>query len=163
MNDPNLLLTELAACLCAELTPDGADEPDLCFCGVLPGRIAIADAGFECDNSCGMAWVRLDAAYPATGPGVVAEQQNSCGSLLGLDIEIGVLRCYDTPADGSAPEGAALAASVALQNEGMMAIRRAIKCCEALSDVDYILGLFTPDGPQGGLVGGAWSLSVVLD
>jgi hypothetical protein len=160
------LLCDLAACLCAELTPDGRNEPDLCFCGVIPGEIADAGmAGFggSCESGeCGMAWVRLEAAYPAETAGEVSVTANNCGTFLGLDIEIGVLRCVDCGEDGEPPTAAALEKAVAKQLADMEAMRSAVRCCDALADIDYRLGTYAPVGPQGCVAGGVWTVSVTL-
>jgi hypothetical protein len=157
---------DLAACLCAELTKDGAAGPDLCFCGVLPGEIVVADVGAEenCDNGCGMAWTRIVSAYPAQTVGEVAVEPNTCGANLGVDIEVGILRCYQLPDNGDPPSPEVLAAAAARQADDMMSMYRAVKCCEALQEfgIDYLLGIFTPSGPLGGVVGGTWTLSVIF-
>lgn len=157
---------DLAACLCAELTPDGAAGPDLCFCGVLPGEIVVADVGAEenCDNGCGMAWTRIESAYPSESVAQVRVTPNSCGAQLGIDIELGVLRCYPLPDNGQPPDAQVLAEAAAAQQNDMMAIWRAVNCCEILKDVnvDYLLGVFAPSGPLGGVVGGTWTVSVLF-
>jgi hypothetical protein len=156
------LLTSIAACLCAELTPDGQDGPDLCFCGVVAGEGVVADIGFECDDRCGMAWVRLVTAYPAIQIGQFDQSGNTCGAFLGLDVEVGVLRCVEVAEGTDVPDPEDLIAQAVQQNDDMVLIRKAIACCTALDNVDYMLGTYTPIGPEGALGGGAWTLSVLL-
>lgn len=159
------LLCSLAACVCAELTPTGRPGPDLCFCGVLPGDIADAGlAGLDgnCEDGCGMAWVRLESAYPAVSVGQVSTDENSCGTYLGLDIEIGTLRCIELGEDGEPPSAAAFETAVRQQLSDMEAVRRAVKCCDSLRDLDYLLGVYAPAGPQGGVAGGVWTVSVLI-
>lgn len=159
--DPYSLLVDLAACLCAELTDDG--EFDLCFCGVMPGQQFAQDYLWGCDNgNCGAAWVRLITAYPADGVGEPAEEPQGCRNSLGIDIEIGVIRCIEQPADGEAPTEAMLAAAAVLQMADLMAVRKMLACCSTLQDFDYALGTYTPSGPQGAITGGRWTLSVLL-
>lgn len=155
------LLVDLAACLCLALTPEGEDDPGFCFCGVLPGNAIPAYVGFDCDT-CGMAWVRLDNAYPATSLGQPLENPNSCGAFIGLDIELGVMRCVAQQDADDPPPAAELQDLASQQIRDMLAMRSAVACCDALDDIDYALGTFTPTGPQGGVVAYTWNLSVIL-
>lgn len=153
-------LTDLAACLCAQIEKDGGPEP--CFCGVIPGDAAVGDYAGDCDEKCGMAWVRLVAAYPATGVGVADETAGNCSASLGFDVEVGILRCIPIHDDGSplTPEEATDATT--LQVADMLTMWRAITCCEAITSKDYILGGYAPMGPLGGLVGGGFQIRTVL-
>lgn len=86
------VMVALAACLEAELTEAGLGP--LCFCGVVPGDMAMVDAsGCESgDGECGSAWVRLVQAYPSDqfpAPAQIA----TCSTALAYDLEIGVARC----------------------------------------------------------------------
>lgn len=157
------LLCDIAACLCAELTPEGAPGSGLCFCGVAPGRTFAEDYIFGCDSKCGAAWVRLITAYPADGPGLRAENPTRCGSFLGADIEVGVIRCVEQESDGAPPTEAAMEDATAQQIADMVAIRKALACCPSLNDLDYSLGHYTPSGPNGAVVGGTWTVSVVFE
>jgi hypothetical protein len=161
MSDLSEMLTNLAACLCAELTPDGADGPDLCFCGLMPGQQPALDLG-DCPDACGMAWVRLMDAYPAVGLGVEWDPTNNggCGPMIGATVEVGVIRCFEQPAHGGPPEPEELLAGTQQQIEDMLAMRRAIMCCN-LDDEDYALGRYAPYGPQGFIVGGWWTLDLL--
>lgn len=159
---PYDLLCNLAACLCAELTPDGAPEPDLCFCGLVPGQVFAHDYAWECDSKCGAAWVRLVTAYPAEGVGVPAENRLGCGTLLGMDIEVGVIRCITQEPDGNPPTVEELETAAANQFADMIASRKAIKCCEGLQQYDHSLSVYQPLGPQGMVTGGAWVVSVAM-
>lgn len=158
MPTPYALLTDIAACLCAELG-DG-----LCFCGVVPGREFAHDYIWTCDTDgpCGAAWVRLVTAYPADGVGVRQQNPTGCGTSLGLDVEVGVLRCVEQPSNGKAPTEEMLAVAAEEQLGDLVAIRRMLSCCSSLTDLDYTLGTYTPIGPRGAVAGGTWSLSVLL-
>ncbi len=153
---PSELLCDLASCLCAELD----DGEELCFCGVLPGELVLADlAGYECGQACGMAWVRMASAYPSTIIGEADTTQMNCDKMLGLDIEIGVYRCVADLDDPTVvPEPARLIEVSDLAIEDMLAMRRAVHCCSALADQGYSLGLYVPLGPVGGIAGGTWTV-----
>lgn len=157
------LLCDLAACVCAQLTPDGADGPDLCFCGVAPGAQFAHDYTWECDQACGSAWVRVMTAYPTTGTGIpVDPTTGGCGTLLGVDIEVGVVRCLEAGPDGEPPSAEAMMNAARRQWSDMLAVRTAIRCCSALDPKDYILNSYQPIGPAGLLVGGTWTLSLAI-
>lgn len=159
----NLLLdrlTDLAACLCAQIEEDGL--PPTCFCGVIPGDVAVGDYAGDCDVSCGMAWVRLITSYPATGVGAADETAGNCSASLGVDIEVGIMRCMDVHEDGTPLSAEELLEVARLQTADMMAMWRAVFCCNSLSNKDFILNAYQPLGPMGGLVGGAFVLRTVL-
>lgn len=153
-------LTDLAACLCAQIQESG--EPDVCFCGVIPGDAAVADHAGDCEVKCGMAWVRLSNSYPVTGVGIPDETAGNCGSSMGLEVEVGILRCLEIPADGSPPPPPAMSEAVRLQSADLMTIWRAVMCCEAINSKDVRIGEYRPMGPLGGLYGGAFTISTVL-
>lgn len=151
-------LDALAGCLCAAVDSD----QKLCFCGILVGT-APYDVTGECsDDACGQAWVRVVTAYPASELGVADTSPNNCAKGLGLDIEVGVMRCF--PVSGDPPTVAELLEVSDKQVADMLAMRRAILCCvEELDDgVEVVMGEYTPIGPEGegGQVGGAWLISV---
>lgn len=153
-------LTDLAACLCAQIETDGL--PPTCFCGVIPGDAAVGDYAGDCDDKCGMAWVRLVTAYPATAVGTLDERVGNCGSSLGVDIEVGILRCLPVEEDGGPPPAETMVEVTGLQTADMLAMWRAINCCESLPNKEFILGGYQPMGPLGGLVGGNFSLRTVF-
>lgn len=152
------VMTALATCLCAEIQEAGLTPP--CFCGVVPGQTTIQEYVGDCDTHDGMAWVRLANAYPAVGVGIAAETPGSCGASLGFDVEVGVARAY--PIQEEALSEAQTLASTEGQVAAMMAARKAILCCSAYGGKDFILGQWTPIGPLGGLVGGSWTVHLLL-
>lgn len=156
------LLTSLAACLCVEMQREGA--PELCYCGVVVGETATGDlAGCSDNGPCGMAWVRLSGSYPSTVVGAANVDPGNCGKALGLDIELGVMRCVPVADDnGNPPHPAAIAEAAALQVEDMLAMRRAVACCDALPNTDVVMGTYAPVGPLGLLGGGVWPISVMV-
>jgi hypothetical protein len=158
MTTPSALLVDLAACIDTTLADEG--RPPVCFTGVIPGDGVAAAWGGDCSDvaGCGMAWVRLVTAYPSATLGQADQSAGNCGAALGLDIEVGILRCtpVDTE-DAETEEIDALATSIGILDD-MLILKKAIQCCTALPTKDLILGGWTPMGPLGGLVGGAWLL-----
>lgn len=143
------ILTSLAACLCEEL------EHPTCFCGVFAGADPY-DAMGECDgDDCGQAWVRLLAVYPSAAVGIADVSLRNCGMGLSYDVEIGVLRCAAVQEE--AYTEAEMLAYASKQYSDMLAMRRAVVCC----DLDeYILTTYVPVGPDGGVIGGVWNLTL---
>lgn len=148
------LMERLADCLCETLTERGV-LPGGCFCDIMPGDQAVWD------YSSGMAWVRLASVVPSSVFPNQDFELNNCGTTLAGEIEVGVLQC--TPvggADGSPPEPSQRREAARLQMASMAAMRAAILCCADGNDLDLILGAYDPQGPNGGLVGGVWTVSV---
>lgn len=151
-------LLALATCLCAEIE-DHPVTPKVCFCGVVPGEEVSFDYSGDCETACGMAWVRLLGAYPSAVIGEATNVPGNCGSMLGMDVEIGIIRCVQgMDEQGNPPSADALLESAMWQWEDMATIRRAVLCCSGSKD--FLLGAYVPIGPQGGLVGGAWTVSM---
>lgn len=145
----------IATCLCAQIETDGLPTP--CFCGVIPGEAAVFDYIDGCDNECGMAWVRLDTAQPTTGIGIVNETLNNCGSEVGFQVEVGIVRCFPIPEDGNPPTEAEYLEGAELQVADMLCMRRALACCDI---GDFILDAYTPIGPDGMVLGGLWQATL---
>ena len=153
-------MVELAACLCTELTASGL--PDVCFCGVLPGAMVALDTcgGCGATGKCGQAWVRLVSVFPSNNfPN--PDSAPTCASLLAFELEIGVMRCAPAmDSRGNPPTVAQQLDAVRLQTADMLAMRRAVACCMGGTDNAYFLGTYSPYGPQGGCVGGSWTVVV---
>jgi len=148
-------LEAIADCLCNQITSDGL--PPVCYCGVMPGSIAVADRVGNCGDVCGMAWVRLDQMYPAVTVGVPSGDPGNCQRGLGLDIELGILRCFPTE-----PTDQELFSSTELQILDAETLFRAVTCCPAIPQMDCVVAPYTPLGPDGGTVGGTLSISMMM-
>ncbi len=154
-------LTGLAECLCAQLAADGL--PDVCFCGVIAGSEPYDASGIgECGELNGQAWVRLVNAYPSSGVGVPDLNVGNCNKGLGIDLEIGVLRYFPIEENGGSLEVTEMLVASQLQIADMISMQRAVVCCPAISEKDYIMNTYTPIGPDGGLLGGSWTLSMAI-
>lgn len=154
-------LAALAGCVCSTIDP-------VCACGVIIGETFVDIApdaddedSEECDEGCSKVWVRVMDVYPASGLGQPTEEANAaCDSMLGVQIEIGVTRCFEIPKDGEAPLVSEMLASSQQNIRDMVAIRQAILCCDHFEDV--VLGDWTPSGPEGSEYGGIWTLAVLV-
>jgi hypothetical protein len=152
------VLSDLATCLCAQILADGL--PPVCTCGVMPGAAVALDYAGECNDVCGMAWVRLGASYPSVTIGQPSARPGNCGVSIGIDVEMGLIRCIDLGDGENPPDPAELTAAAVLQQADMMAMWRAVACCRQAKD--WVIGQYVPYGPEGGLVGGMLPLSILL-
>lgn len=160
MNRASQIAVDLATCLCRLAAEEGTE---FCFCGVLPGDAVVADYVGMCEGTCGMAWVRMTSAYPAAAVGRPNEQVGNCGVLLGVEFEIGMLRCFPSgDNDGEPPTMDEQLAAAVRQHDDMLLMQRAIMCCPSLGAKDYILGAYAPTGPMGYVYGGGWTLMVAI-
>jgi len=156
--DINAILTDLVTCLCAQILTD--DLPPVCFCGVLPGDEVALDYAGDCDDACGMAWVRLTTAYPSVSIATPAAIPGNCAMGIGIEIEMGIVRCLDVGEGGTPPEPESLTASAALQVADLMAMWRAVHCCQSAKD--FVIGQYVALGPQGGIVGGTLPMAMLV-
>ena len=164
--DSNILydrLTLLAACLCAEIQNPDYGVPDVCFCGIVPGEAVPAEYAGDCNTRCGIAWVRMISAYPSNAVGVLITEPGNCAFGLGMDVEIGILRCISVgSADGDGPTPQELQDAAQLQIADALLMQRALFCCDGVPNKDVVLGTYQSLGPEGGLVGGAYTMSMAV-
>lgn len=148
-------VTDLLACVCTEVAERGVGP--VCWCGLQSGE-ATWDGCGECDGGhCGMAYARVIRAFPYTAfP--ENEGVTTCDTAIGFDLEVGVMRCFPTHEDGTGLEPEEALAVALDVNADLAALHRAIACC--LEVPVRLLGEWVPLGPQGGCVGGAWTLSI---
>jgi len=151
-------LTYLRDCVCATLDDRGLPEP--CFCGVVAGATVPIDYVGTCSGKQGMAWVRLASVAP-----VVTYSESGtivpCGMPLTATVDIGITRIAPTlNARGELPTVEAQEAAALLTTNDMSAVYHAITCCFAPNSRDVRVLTWTPVGPEGGAVGGVWTVEV---
>lgn len=149
------LLTRLRECLCLNLAATVGGSPARC-CVVAGNAVALDDC---CD---GTAWVRFEQiegsdldAFP--GPSNL-QSTGSCGqTIAAITVGIGVMRCASTmDEDGNAPDCAALEHEALIMASDIDALFKTAHCCadEAQGVILSSIGQYSPQGPQGGCVGG---------
>jgi hypothetical protein len=145
-------------CVCTALTERG--QGPTCWCGLWPGADVAWDYCGECsdDGKCGMAYLRPDIAFPySTFP--FAEPDTNCKRPIGYRFEIGVVRCMPTMnEDGELPSEAEIREATL----GLMLDQHALLCAIRECRAPGLVSLegWTPAGPEGGCVGGAWTIFV---
>lgn len=146
------------AALVVELRAEGTEE--LCATALYPGDGAPLDYA-ECG---GMLWVRLITAAPSASFPSPNGTVDNCALTLAYQLEVGLMRPSPIPEQfaGGVPElpsDEEHTAATHAQMADMEAMYRAFKV--AARDIEMVLvGSYTPTGPIGGTVGGAWTLSV---
>jgi hypothetical protein len=137
--------------------------PEMCFLAVVPGEAAAADYMGDCEDKNGMGWVRLITTYPTTVVGQPDTTPGNCAKAIGADIEIGVIRMAPTPDEqGNLPTEDEQNAISSLVVDDMLAMIKAISCCDVLDPEDVVTGPWTPLGPEGGVTGGVVILSAAF-
>lgn len=142
----------LQQCLCEEI--ESRNLPEVCFCSVVPGAQTIYDF-----SEGGQAWVRLQTAFPTRTFPQQDESLRNCAAGIAYGLEIGIVRCAPMLSeDGDPPSAAEQFEATRLQMADMMAMRAAIQCCMAKKD--SLLSTYVPIGPEGGALGGSWTVWV---
>lgn len=151
----NLIMPALMAlheCLCAELVKSGLDAG--CECALLHGAaVNVAPPAV----GKGYAWVSLESIFPSKSFPNPDSGANNCPSPLAALVIVGVLRCFPVKPTGESADDMLL--YMDKQMADMAAMRRAILCCASIED-DVQLGSYTPIGPEGGIYGGSWTVSL---
>lgn len=152
------VLTRLADCLCQEIIKAGL--PPTCICSPFPGE-AIATDYVSKDE--GMAWVRVSSVFPSANFPAQDQIARGCLMPLAIQLEVGALFCAPVTNGRSSapPRMPAMFDSTRIQMAAMAAMLRAIECCLSHdSNKNVALGAYTPLGPDGGVVGGSWIVTV---
>jgi hypothetical protein len=163
-----MTLREMLAVLLQELSA-GLDDAGLlesmCAVTVYPGNAVPVDyvGGDECG---GMAWVRHVSSSPTVRFPNADVSVDNCTYSLAHIIEVGLIRPAPIPeSDGSTidlPDDVAHFNSAMELADDMMLMKEAVQ--RAAKSIDFvILGSYVPVGPDGGAVGGTWSVTVGED
>lgn len=150
-------LAELAECLCQTVADDPNCEP-LCFCGVVPGGGIALDYIHtdECASKDGMGWVRMVTEFVTRAFPQPLTDATPCAAEVAFTAEVGLIRTFPISEDGEPPDAATYLAYSERQIGEAAMLRKVIVCCYGNSAV---LGTYVPIGPQGGAIGGAWTLT----
>lgn len=111
-------------------------------------------------DGCTMGWVRTTSITPISSQNALAGQ---CFVRLSLDLEVGYATCYQINADGSPHTPDEDIEQMIEVTNAQMLLLEAILCGDWYphpKNIDVIT--WTPAGPDGGAVGGAWQISVEI-
>ncbi len=161
-----MTLREMLAVLLEELSA-GLDDADMlesmCAVTVYPGTAVPVDYVGSSDSCGSMAWVRHVSSAPTVRFPNADLSIDNCAFSLAHVIEVGIIRPSPIPeSDGSTldlPDDIAHFNSAMELADDMILMKEAIQ--RAAKSIDFvILGSYVPIGPEGGAVGGTWSLTV---
>lgn len=128
--------------------------PAFCYTGIMPGGVVSLDYCQECDDTCGMAWVRLASIREE----VEDDTPSRCSTTFSVNIEMGMVRCHATSDEEGNPMPVEYQfAKAEAQMDEQAVMRRVLLCSETAQGYDKLLGAYLPIGPEGGCVGGAWT------
>lgn len=144
-----------------ELIRDGSRE-ELCALTIYPGNAIVIDYGAG-EGCGGMGWVRLVSSAPTVRFPNADLSVDNCTYSLAHVVEIGLMRPAPLPGEFageiSLPDDEEHRAASVRQIDDMELMHRALK--EARNDIPLtVIGGYTPLGPEGGAVGGTWSITV---
>lgn len=142
----------------------GESLDDICSYGLTIGEVYVPfdpdpeDDCAEDEAFCSQAWVRVMSVTPTH----VGESFDGgdCAAVLQLSLEVGVLRCLDTPEDGAAPSASQVLVAAMQSMSDMRAIYCAAMACEVWDSIAS--GGWNPTGPMGGQYGGIWTFTVAV-
>lgn len=151
-------MAAMLACADASLTP-------------AVGRAALYPGGQVAWDDCceGQVWVRLISMTPlaniASGQGGGGNLSTPCGPLMWIaTFGVGSLRCANSLDDnGNAPSPTVLTSETNQMTLDMSALMQALQCCFGPQVGKMNMLRWDPLGPDGGCVGGEWTLQVWID
>jgi hypothetical protein len=159
MRSINVMLAELLEALTAQIRAKGRED-DYCSITVQPGNAVVFDFGPE--SGCkGSAWVRLVAANPTASFPAANVGINNCAYSLAFICEVGMIApapvLEDHLGNLSVPDDTELFDAAMRQAEEMQMMFDAIRAADI---PEKVLGDYTPQGPDGGVLGGTWTVTI---
>lgn len=145
------VMLDLLNCYEQELTDRGLHN--LCMVTLAPGAEVDTLRAEE-----GIAWVGISSAYPSTTFPTQDGGTTSCSTNTVGVLELGLLRCIKVKERTSLTPAEA-AEYMKVQMADYAAMRAAVRCCATAAGL-MVLGSYRPIGPEGGVYGGAVSVSV---
>lgn len=147
-------VTSLLECVQAGLTTP------VCKAFWHPGPNAPFDVCESSDSGNGQLWVAHGTDQPGW-PAPSAEPV-TCATTWSAAIEVGIVRCAQGQLgdDGSLPAADLITADAQQQDEDRLVIRNAIMCCWDVDGKDVIVEGWEAIEPQGGCVGGVWTVVI---
>ena len=113
----------------------------------------------DCDEyGCSQVWVRVENINAITPD----SWDNGCAVRFRIELEVGVIRCFDIPEEGEAPTATQVLVSATQAMKDMNTIFCAAMGCDTVDDEfdSIVAGTWLPLGPIGGQYGGTWSFTV---
>jgi hypothetical protein len=150
------ILAELLESLTAQIRAAGKED-EYCSITVQPGNAVTFDFGPE--SGCGgIAWTRLIGSTPTVGG-------NKCIAWMTHTIEIGVVGPvpgldYSEIGGYEIPSDVELFEAAQRQSDEMQMMIAALNSADV---EDLTVGAYAPSGPEGGVLGGTFTVTVEVD
>lgn len=159
------ILSDILDLLTDDESPNGCALPCFCRVAVYPGLEVPWDTCGEdpCSDCDGQLWAAVQQIVRNTG----FPEGSGC-NVYNFTAQIGAVRCAAKPRpDGSPPTVEAIqndAIRQALDADGILS---ALRCCpnrtRRILDAGIVVDSWDPLGPEGGCVGGVWTISGRFD
>lgn len=159
------IVEQMLDCLVVRLDDVGAP---VCRAFWHPGATAPWDScGQSAGGAEGQAWVAVPRVWPSDDfPAEMVGPHRCAPRGFAAEMTVGILRCAATvDSSGAPPTSEAVTADALKTSRDRAVALDAIVCCLMGDDADpgtYRLGGWTPLGPDGGCVGGTWSVTVAV-
>lgn len=154
---------ELLACLETVLSKYDAEA---CRTFIAPGNPPAWDVCCDCGDGEGQAYVQIASVAPTDNfPATQTGAMRCPPSGFAAQFVVGIIRCAAVVDDqGRPPSSARLTADAVKVHRDRAIVQEVMRCCY-LDDADpgsYVIGTWTPLGPQGGCVGGSTPILVAV-
>lgn len=162
-----LAVMATASRILEEVVEEAGAGGDLCLVSLMPGSAVPYLYGTE--QCGGMAWVRLDSAFPTAAFPQPSTDVDNCATTLGMTAEVGIIRPAFLVEEGSnyEPPDAGQQAEMAIQQYADLDLMRLVlqRLAADIDDAEgeMIVGTYRPTGPDGGIVGGGWNFTLTVD
>lgn len=157
MMTPQEMLAELLECLTAEIKAKGREDR-YCSITVQPGNAVVFDFADEC---AGTAWIRMVSANPTVSFPTPATSVDNCVQTLAFTVEVGMIgpapQLDDTLGEFIVPDDVEMFEASMRQLEELQMMYDAIRKADI---PEKVIGDYAPQGPEGGVMGGTWTVVV---
>lgn len=144
-----------------ELIRDGSRD-ELCSLTIQSGNAVVIDYGTG-EGCAGMGWIRLVSSAPTVRFPAADVSVDNCMYSLAHVIEMGLMRPSPLPDEFagtvSLPDDEEYKETALRQSDDMDLMYRAMQAARNSIPLS-VVGTYTPQGPDGGAVGGTWSITV---
>ena len=151
------ILAELLESLTAQIRAKGMED-QYCSITIQPGNAVVFDFGDDCS---GMAWVRLISSNPTSAFPTPAATMNNCALTLAYTVEVGMIGpapvIEDRLGNFVLPEDTEQFEASMRQADELQMMYDAIRSANI---PEKVVGDYTPQGPDGGVLGGTWTVMV---
>lgn len=136
---------------------------DICSYGLTIGETYVPfnpdpeDSCEDGESMCSQVWVRV---MDASVVDLIEGFEGDCAGTMQLSLEVGIIRCIETPEEGEAPTASDMLVAATQAMTDMQTIYCAAMSCEVWGSIT--VGQWTPMGPLGGQYGGTWHFIVTV-